>query len=145
MTKAMAEHRGGPPERGGDNVSVERPVLMHYVVARQGDKGLEVLRIPLQEKGEMLPVFTSGWAARGYLFAEPSGGGWYVRACTPGELVSLLVGRYASVEWVALDPRPGRSGGEAANMMPRENFVDYLLCSRAPSWLRPSDFKITAG
>ena len=68
-----------------------------------------------------------------------------MRACTPGELVSLLVGRYVSVEWVTLDSRTGRSGGEASNMMPRENFVDYLLCSRAPSLLRPSDFEITAG
>jgi hypothetical protein len=140
VIKAMAEHRGGPSERGGDNVSVERPVLMHYVVARQGDKGLEVLRIPLQEKGEMLPVFSAGWSARGYLFAEETPGwGWYVRACSPGELVSLLVGFYAGVEWVALDPRPSGEG-EAANMMPRENFVDYLLYSRATSLLQQSDF-----
>jgi len=145
VTETMGEHHGGCAERDGADVSVEPPVLVHHVVARQGDKGLEMLRIPLSGKGETLPVFTAQWAARSYLFAEPSGGGWYVSACTPGELVSLLVGRYASVEWVALDPRPGRSGGEAANMMPRENFVDYLLCSRAPSWLRPSDFEITAG
>ena len=49
-------------------------------------------------------------------------------AYTPGELISLLVGPCAGVEWVAFDPRPGpRSGGEVANLMPRENFVDYLL------------------
>jgi hypothetical protein len=142
VTETMGEHRGGCAEHDGTHVSVGRPVLVHHVVARQGDKGLEVLRMTLQGKGETLPVFTARWAARGYLFAEASGGGWYVRAYTPGELVSLLVGRYASVEWVALDPRPGRSGGEAANMMPRENFVYYLLSSRAPSLLRPSDFEI---
>jgi hypothetical protein len=28
---------------------------------------------------------------------------------------------------VALDTRPGRGGGEAANVMPWENFMDYLL------------------
>src|SRR5215203_2133233 len=79
-------------------------------------------------KGQVLPVFSAGWAARGYLFAEAPGGGWYVRACIPGQLISLLVGPCAGVEWIALDPRPGpRSGGEAANLMPRENFVDYLL------------------
>jgi hypothetical protein len=50
-----------------------------------------------------------------------------VKTCTPGELFSLLVGPCAGVEWVALDPRPGCSGGEVANVMPRENFVDYLL------------------
>jgi hypothetical protein len=145
VTETMGEHRRGSAERDGAGVSARRPVLVHHVVARQGDKGLEVLRISLQGKGETLPVFTAGWAARRYLFAEPPGGGWYVRACTPGELVSLLVGLYASVEWVALDPMPGRGGGEAANVMPRENFVDYLLCSRAPSLLRPSDFEIIGG
>ena len=141
-TETMAEHRGGTSEVGGGGVSAERPVLAHHVVARQGDKGLEVLRIPLQGKGETLPVFTAGWAACRYLFAEPPGCGWYVRACTPGELVSLLVGLCAGVEWVALDPKPG---GEAANVMPRENFVDYLLYSRATALLRRSHFETIGG
>jgi hypothetical protein len=105
------------------------------VVARDGDKGLEVLRMPLEDRGEMLPVFSAGWAARGYLFAEAPGGGWYVKTCTPGELFSLLAGPCARVEWVALDPRPGPRA-EAANVMPRENFVDYLSSSRGPSWPR---------
>jgi len=123
-TETMAEHRGGPVERGGNGVSTGRPARSHHVVVRDGDKGLEVLRILLEGKAEALPVFTAGWAARGYLFAEAPGGGWYVRTCTPGELASLIIGLCAGVEWVALDPRPGRSGGEAANVMPRENFVD---------------------
>ena len=109
----------GDPER--------RLIPLHYVVVRDGDKGLEVLRVPLQVGGEALLVFSAGWAAHGYLFAEALGGGWYVRTCIPSELVSLLVGPCAGVEWVALDPRPGRSGSEVANAMPRENFMDYLL------------------
>ena len=145
-TDTMGEHRRGSAGRDASDVSAGRPVLVHHVVARQGNKGLEVLCIPLEGKGETLPVFTAGWAARGYLFAGVAPcGGWYVRACTPGELVSLLVGLYAGVAGVALDPRPGRIGGEAANVMPRENFVDYLLCSRAPSLLQPSDFETTGG
>jgi hypothetical protein len=145
VTKAMANHRSGPSERGGDDVLAGRPVLIHHVVARQGDKGLEVLRIPLEGKGETLPVFSAGWAARGYLLAEEAPGwGWYVRACSPGELASLLVGLCAGVEWVALDPRPGGEG-EAANVMPRENFVDYLLYSHASSLLRRSDFETIEG
>lgn len=141
--ETMGGHRRGSAKRDGDDVSAVRPVRVHHVVSRQGDKGLEVLCISLEGKGKTLPVFTAGWAARGYLFAEPPGGGWYVRACTPGELVSLLVGLYAGVEGVALDPRPGRSEGEVANVMPRENFVDYLLCSRAPSLLQPGYFETT--
>jgi hypothetical protein len=100
---------------------------LHYLVVRHRDKGLEVLRIRLEGKGEALPVFSAAWAARGYLFAEAPGGGWYVSTYTPGELVSLLIGPCASVEWVALDPRPGRSGSEMASVMPGENFMDYLL------------------
>jgi hypothetical protein len=145
VTKAMANHRSGPSERDGDDVLAGRSVLIHHVVARQGDKGLEVLRIPLEGKGETLPVFSAGWAARGYLLAEEAPGwGWYVRACSPGELASLLVGLCAGVEWVALDPRPGGEG-EAANVMPRENFVDYLLYSHASSLLRRSDFETIEG
>ena len=144
-TKAMAEHRSGPSERGGDGVSAGRPMLAHHVVARQGNKGLEVLRVPLQGKGETLPVFTAAWAAHAYLFAgEASGRGWYARTCSPGELASLLVGLCAGVEWVALDPRPGDEG-EAANVMPRENFVDYLLHSSAPFLLRRRDFETIGG
>jgi hypothetical protein len=119
----------GGKQRGGlaTGVPERRPARLHHVVARDGEKGLEVLRIRLEGKGRVLPVFSAGWAARGYLFAEALGGGWYVRTYTPGELVSLLVGTCAGVEWVALDPRPGpRSGGEAVTVMPWENFVDYL-------------------
>ena len=121
--------RFGGKLRGGNagGVRERRPMPLHYIVIRHGDKGLEVLRVPLEGKGEVLPVFSAGWAARGYLFAEAPGGKWYVRACTPGELITLLVTRCASVEWVMLDPRPGRHTGEAANVMPWENFVDYLL------------------
>lgn len=117
---------------------------MHHVVVRRGDKGLEMLRVLSEGGDQVLPVFTAGWAARGYLFAEAPGGGWYVRACSPGELVSLLFGACAGVGWVALDPTPGRRGmGWAANAMPRENFVDYLLCSRAPASPRRGGFGTT--
>ncbi|TCJ16216.1 hypothetical protein E0L93_10310 [Rubrobacter taiwanensis] len=130
---------GGFAGRDEGKVSAGHPVLVHHVVARHGDEGLEVLRVPMGARGEALPVFSAGWAARGYLFAEAPGGGWYARACTPDELISLLAGPGADVGWVALDPRPGRSGVEAPNVMPRENFVDYLLSSRAVALLRRSD------
>ena len=105
--------------------------------------------VGVEGKGEVLPVFSAGWAARGYLFAEAPGGGWYVRACTPDELVSLLVWRCAGVEWVALDPRPGPcSGGEAATVMPRESFMDYLLafsCDAFPhARAQPASFETSA-
>lgn len=135
VTEFGVKRRGGL----GTGVPERRPAHLHHVVARQGVKGLEMLRFPSsQGGGQVLPVFTARWAARGYLFSEAPGGGWYARACSPGEIVSHLVGLYADVRWVALDPMPGRRNG-AANMMPRENFVDYLLSSRDPSPLRRSD------
>jgi hypothetical protein len=138
VTRSTGQHRGGDATAG-------RPALVHHVVARRGEEGSEVLRVSLEGKGETLPVFSAGWAARGYLFAEAPGGGWCVRRCNPDELLSLLDGPCAGVKWVALDPRPGRGGGQAPNVMPRENFVDYLSCSRAPFSLRPSDFDTTGG
>jgi hypothetical protein len=134
-TRTTGVRSWGTAKRGGGDSRTGRPIPVHHVVARDGDKGLEVLRMPLEDRGEMLPVFSAGWAARGYLFAEAPGGGWYVKTCTPGELFSLLAGPCARVEWVALDPRPGPRA-EAANVMPRENFVDYLSSSRGPSWPR---------
>jgi hypothetical protein len=124
----VATKFGGRKHRGLAVGAPERSLAsLHYVVAKDADEGLEVLRVHLGTNGEALPVFSAGSAARGYLFAEAPGGGWYVKTCTPDELLSLLFGSCAGVEWVALDPRPGRSAGEAANVMPRENFMDYLL------------------
>jgi hypothetical protein len=129
----VATRFGGKRGRGLTTGIPERsPASLHYAVVRHDKKGLEMLRIRLEGKGEVLPVFSAAWAARGYLFAEAPGGapggGWYVSTYTPGELISVLVGPCAGVEWVALDPRAdSRSGGEVANLMSRENFVDYLL------------------
>jgi hypothetical protein len=138
----------GGKRRGGlvSGVPDRRPARSLHVVVRDGDKGLEVMRVPLEGKGPVLPVFSAGWAARGYLVAEESGGGWYVRAYTPDEMISMLAGPCAGVEWVAFDPMPGRrSASGVANMMPRENFVDYLLCSRVPLSFRRSDSETIVG
>ena len=133
-------------KHGGGDSRMGRPIPVHHVVARDSEKRLEVLRMPLEDRGETLPVFSAGWAARGYLFAEAPGGGWYVKTCTPGKHFSLLAGPCARVEWVALDPRPGpRGGGEVANVMPRENFVDYLSYSSAPLWLRGDEPETIGG
>jgi hypothetical protein len=102
------------------------------------------LRVPAGGRGETMAVFSAGWAARGYLFAEAPGGGWHAKACGPDELISLLAGPCARVEWVALDPRPGPRA-DAVNVMPREGFVDYLLSSRASSWPRENGSEAIGG
>ena len=142
----MATKFGGKQRRAlANGVPVRCPARLHYVVARDGDIGLETLRVPLEGKGGALPVFSARWAARGYLFAEAPGGGWYVRACTPEELVCQTVGCCAGVEWVMLDPRPGRLPGMAANLMPWENFVDYLLGLTRPFPASTGDLEATEG
>lgn len=143
-TRTIGERRRGPVERDGTGAGAGRLAPVHHVVARFGDEGLEVLRVPAGGRGETLAVFSAGWAARGYLFAEAPGGGWHAKACGPDELISLLAGPCARAEWVALDPRPGHRG-EAVNVMPREGFVDYLLSSRAPSWPRGNGPEATGG
>ena len=143
-TKTIGERRRGPFERDGAVAGAGRLAPLHHVVARYGDEGLEVLRVPTGGRGETLAVFSAGWAARGYLFAEAPGGGWHVKACGPDELISLLAGPCARVERVALDPRPGPRG-KTVNVMPREGFVDYLLSSRALSWPRGNGSEATGG
>lgn len=125
----MAIKFGGKQRRGLTTSGPRRrPPLLHYVVVRHGANALEVLKVRLERRGEAMAVFSAAWAARGYLFTEAPGRRWYVKACMPGELVSLLVGPCAGIEWVALDPLPGHHcGGEVANVMPCENFVDYLF------------------
>ena len=80
----------GGEQRGGfvAGVPERHASRLHYVVARDGEKGLEVLCVPSNGKGGVLPAFSAGWAARGYLFAEAPGGGWYVKTCTPDELAA---------------------------------------------------------
>ena len=143
----VAINIGGKQRKGLATGDSERhPAPLHYVVAKDDARALEVLRVSLEGKGGVLPVFSAGWAAHGYLFAEAPGGGWYVRAYTPGDLISLLVGPCASVEWVALDPRPGPpSGGESATVMPWENFVDYLLGLTRPFPASTGDLEATEG
>ncbi|MEW6638592.1 MAG: hypothetical protein AB1425_17460 [Actinomycetota bacterium] len=126
VLETRGRRRGGFVERDEGVVPAWRPVLMHYVVVRHGDEGLELMCASLGARGEALVVFSAEWVARGYVFAEAPGGGWHARACAPGELISLLAGPGAGVGWVALDPRPGRGGTEAPNVMPRESFMDYL-------------------
>jgi hypothetical protein len=77
-TRTIGERHRGPAERDWADVRTGRPIPVHHVVARYGNKGLEVLRVPLKGRGETLPVFSAGSAARGHHFAAAPGGGWYV-------------------------------------------------------------------
>lgn len=72
-----------------------------------------------------------------YAIARRQGDGteWFAKECYPSELVSLLTGPYAGVEWVLLDPLPGClvSKDRPTNLMRSDNFVDYLSGLRTAS------------
>lgn len=110
------------------------------MTVRQVDRGLQVLRVPLEGKGETLPVFTGGQGDQPA--EEAPGWGRRARSCTFGEPVFLPFELCSDVEWITLDAVPGRSGGMAAsNAMSWEDFVDYLLYLRVPCVLWRSLFE----
>jgi len=102
------------------------------VIARYGAKGLELLHTPLESGGETLPVFSSEMAACDFLLSSALEPGWYTRESYAGELVSLLLGLCAGVEWVVIDPvsEEQAAEGNPADIMHWEGFVGYLLGSK---------------
>lgn len=100
-----------------------------YVIARRRSRrGPELMRLP-SEIGEALTVFTVGHAPEGFLRLRGLEEVWFARATSPGELVSLLCGPYASIGWVSLDP-PAQvllQEDAHATIVERESFVAMLL------------------
>ena len=130
MTKAIEKDNGhGRVARDKVGHHAGCPVLLRHVIARHGNKGLELFRLSLGFDEEALLVFSSRRAAQNFAFSSTLGREWYARECSAGELTSLLLGPYASTEWVLLDPLPGRlaAGDAPTNLMRWESFVDYLL------------------
>ena len=145
----VAEIRGRPdhelleaagPRAAGHTLLRGRPVLVHYAIARYGGSGLQLLHVPVGFGEEALMIFSSSESARRYYLAhrsflrEDSGGQWYARACSGGELASLLLGPYEGLEWVLLDSQQGGgsvTAGSSSNMqadlISRERFLDQLL------------------
>jgi hypothetical protein len=132
VTRSIERDRGRLTTRAGTTHNARQPVLLHYVIARYEANGPELLHVPLESGEEMLSVFTSEVAARDFLLSNALGQEWYVRQSYAGELVSLLLGLYAGIEWVLIDPRPEEHTAEdnPADIEHWESFVDYLLGSK---------------
>ena len=117
---------------GAARTPVEREVLSPYVIVRLETRGLELLRISLRSGEQVLPVFSSGEAARRFLLSGALEEGWRVRECSAGELISLLFGPCANVKQVLLNPLPDplmvKDG--LANLVYRESFIASLLEGR---------------
>jgi hypothetical protein len=124
----LNEERG----RGSHKVAAERPghpPLHCYLIARCGNKGLELPHVFLDSGEEVLPVFSSSEAARRFLSSLALDEGWYVREFSAGELVSMLFAFCAGIKRVLVDPLPGCLSAEdaLASVVGRDGFMDSLV------------------
>ena len=126
-TSKDREHLVAPDAAG---YQPPHPVLLHYAIARYEDKGLMLLHMPLGLGEEALVLFSSWEAAENLFLSNVFSGDWYSRECSAGELVSLLLGPYESIDWVLFDP-PSSMHLEGVdtriNLVRRKRCVDYLL------------------
>ena len=113
-----------------------RPVLLHHAITQDGADGPKLLHVPLGLDEEALVVFSSWetaqkyYVSRRHFLSEVFSEEWYARACSAGEMVSLLLGPYEGLRWVLLDPQPGVrfvAGSTQANLVSRKWFADQLL------------------
>jgi hypothetical protein len=144
--RSIERDRGYLTTRAGTTHDARQPVLLHYVITRHEAHGPELLHVPLETGEEMLPVFSSEEAACDFLLANALGQAWYVRTFYAGELVSLLLGLYADIEWVLIDPLPGDHTAEdkPAAIAHWKSFVDYLLGSKYHLFPTPQPLGLTA-
>jgi hypothetical protein len=112
----------------------------HWLIAKHGVSGMDVLTIHLGDGAEVLAVFTFEEQARVFLDSRigASGEGWETRQTWPGELASVLCGPCSAAKRVALDPPPeavekGKWRGLRA--MDRNDFLGLLL-GEEPSGIR---------
>ncbi len=107
------------------DTSGEHPVPLRYLIARLENNRLRVLTLAA---GETLPVFGTRRAAHDFLRDGGFGGGWQVRESTAGELISLLMGQLAEVEFVALDPRSDLTvSGAIPKGASKRDFITTLM------------------
>lgn len=100
-----------------------------YVIARRQSRGPALMILPCKA-GEILTVFTVGHAPDSFLRLRGPEEDWFAKATSPGELISLLCGPYASISWVSPNPHAQLLPQEdaRATTLKRESFVTLLSC-----------------
>ena len=112
----------------------------HWLIAKHGVSGIDVLTIQLGNGAEALAVFAFEEGARAFVGSRfgASGEGWEARQTWPGELTSVLLGPCSAAKRVALDPPPealevGKS--ERLQAVDRDDFLGMLL-GESPGYMR---------
>ena len=124
----MTEDEGGA--RGeADSVPTGRQALVHYLIVRREPTGFEAPHTFFRYGERVLPVFCAREAARRFIASRAPGEGWYARAFSAGELISLLFALHESVAWVMSSPLPGHLLIEDAlsRLMSRDDFIASLI------------------
>jgi len=108
-----------------------RSVLVQYVVTRREITGFELPHTFFHLGKEVMPVFFSAEAARGFLASQALGDRWHVKEFSTGELVSLLFILHKRVAWVLPNPPLERLMAKDAlsQLMRRERFVEFLIAN----------------
>lgn len=122
----------GLPGAGAVVHRTERRPLAHYLLVRDAGGDRELFQVPLSSRERALAAFSSGSAAWSFAFLGLPGRGWYAEERSAGEMATLLLALRAlptEVGWVLFDPLPGRPAAwdVPANLMRRDDFLDYLL------------------
>lgn len=113
-----------------------RQATSQYIIARNERGGLEPLRVWVEAGSEeALPVFSFEELAKEFLRSGDFGGEWYVRESYNGELISLLLGPLADLQWILPNPLPEPFSAEDAllNLLDRGTFVSLLLALGHPN------------
>jgi hypothetical protein len=113
----------------------------HWLIAKHGVSGMDVLTIHLGGGAEVLAVFAFEDEARVFVDSRfgASGEGWEARQTWPGELASVLCGPCSAAKGVVLDPLPEAvEEGESARLqtVDRDDFLGMLL-GEGPAGIRP--------
>ena len=122
-TKRPEEMVLDTPKRG-------RATKLYWLIVERESFRINVYTLPGEEA---VPVFSLQGEAASFLDARGLEGGWQIRETSVGELASLLLGPYACVSWVTLDP-PASSGLLAGLVsVDRKDFVDLLMQDSPPN------------
>lgn len=129
MAKAFKKDRELSPTLGVLPLATRRPEQLHYAVAWCQDEGPKLFCVPLESGEEALPVFSSMVATQNFISSYAFQPEWYAAGFSAGELISLLVGPCAHIDWILFDPFPGclADGGGPANLMHWQALVDHIL------------------